>query len=138
MGNNSVKVELKGFELLATPSPQISALLKVIEKKIAPLKIIAERISFNVKRALAPIQKNFKKLLNDFKTLFQKAINWAKSKFTWRFFVFLKLKQIPIKNPIPKRLWIPKELFFIFSRKLHAPPAYLPIHASSRTLSIKA
>lgn len=138
MGNNSVKVELKGLELLAAPNPQISALVKDLGKKLEPFQRAAARISAKLDKALAPIRDHFKTLLNDFKSIFQEAIRWAKSKITWRFLTLQILKQIPILNPIPKRLWIPKNLFFTFSRKLHAPPACLPINASSRTLTIKA
>lgn len=131
MGNNSVKVEVRGLELLAVPSPQISALVKMLGSANNALQKEYENFRQKLDKAFLPIVKQISKLKNNFKSIFRHAISWAKLKISW---LYLKL-YFPdlkiVKAPIPKKIWLPKELFFTFSRKLHAPPDCSLIIASS-------
>ena len=131
MGNNSVKVEVRGLELLAAPSPQISALVKEFENKIKPIQKAAKEFKEKIDRAFAPIEAQLSKLKDNFKSIFRQAISWTKSKITWLYLKFYFPKLKILKAPIPKKIWLPKELFFTFSLKLHAPPACSLIIASS-------
>lgn len=131
MGNNSVKVEVRGLELLAVPSPQISALVKEFENKIKPIQKAAMEFKEKIDRAFAPMKAQLSKLKDNFNSIFRQAISWAKSKITWLYLKFYFPELKILKAPIPKKIWLPKELFFTFSRKLHAPPDCLLIIASS-------
>ena len=131
MGNNSVKVEVRGLELLAAPSPQISALIKEFENKITPIQKAAMEFKEKFDRAFAPMKTQLSKLKDNFKSIFRQAFSWAKSKISWLYLKFYFPDLKIVKAPIPKKIWLPKELFFTFSLKLHAPPACSLIIASS-------
>ena len=131
MGNNSVKVEVRGLELLAVPSPQISALVKEFENTIKPIQKAAMEFKEKIDRAFAPMKAQLSKLKDNFKSIFRQAISWTKSKISWLYLKFYFPDLKIVKAPIPKKIWLPKELFFTFSRKLHAPPSYSLIIASS-------
>ena len=131
MGNNSVKVEVRGLELLAAPSPQISALIKEFENKITPIQKAAMEFKQKIDRAFAPIKAQITRLKNNFRSIFREAFSWAKSKISWLYLKFYFPDLKIVKAPIPKKIWLPKELFFTFSLKLHAPPACSLIIASS-------